>query len=351
MCDAGGPDAGKLLGTPLHVSWVVTSRCNLACDYCLEDARPATVSDDVPEATRELIAREIVAARVLKVSISGGEPLLVESLPRHVARLREGGVFVRMTTNGALLDEALADRLAEARLSVAEISLHPDRDREVLRAVSLLAARGVRTIARVVVSRANAPTLEDIVAPFRTTGVERIMLQEVAPLGRAAGGGRGSLIGLEEMREVRERVEAIRRAWGDDRVRLASSTLADHDAGRPVLCSLGGRVRKSCEVRPDGNVIPCAPATVFGVRNVLAGKGLAACWRDIPRLYARFAEEEPGGECGACVHASACHGGCRAVSRVSERSGRAADCAHFRPGDLAEGAVRAKPVPVASATQ
>ncbi|MHC5056850.1 MAG: radical SAM protein [Planctomycetota bacterium] len=341
----------KLLGAPLHVSWVVTSRCNLACDYCLEDARPATVGDDVPEATRDLIAREIVAARVLKVSVSGGEPLLVESLPRLVALLREGGVFVRMTTNAAHLDEALADRLAEARLSVAEVSLHPGRGREVLTAVSLLAARDVRTVVRVVVSRANARTLEDIVTPLKATGVERIMLQEVAPLGRAAGGGRGSLLGLEEMRAVRERVDAFRRAWGDDRLRLASSTLADHDAGRPVLCSLGARVRKSCEVRPDGNVIPCAPATVFGVRNMIAGKGLAACWRDIPRLYARFAEEEPGGKCGACDHASGCHGGCRAVARIGERVGRAADCAHFRPGDLAEGTVRAKPVPVASATQ
>ena len=184
----------RLLGTPLHVSWVVTSRCNLACDYCLEDALPAAGGDDVPGAARELIVSEIVAAHVLKVNVSGGEPLLVDALPALIARLRDAGVFVRMTTNGVLLDGPLADGLAEARLSVAEISLHPGRGREVLRAVSLLAARGVRTIVRVVVSSANARTLEDIVAPFRAAGVERVMLQEAVPLGRAAGAGRCSVL-------------------------------------------------------------------------------------------------------------------------------------------------------------
>ncbi len=152
------------------------------------------------------------------------------------------------------------------------------------------------------------------------------------------------------MREVRERVERIRSAWGDDRLRLASSTLAESDAGRPVLCSLGTRVRKSCEIRPDGNVIPCAPATVFGVRNMIGEKGLARCWRDIPRLYARFAEEGPGAECGACGHLEPCHGGCRAVTRLTERRGRRDECAHFRPATIAEGSERLTPAPSPHAT-
>ena len=104
MFDAARPDATCPLASPLHVSWVLTSRCNLACEYCLEDSVPAD-ADDVPEELRDLIAREIVENRVLKVSISGGEPLLVESLPRLIARLREGGVFVRLTTNGVVMDE------------------------------------------------------------------------------------------------------------------------------------------------------------------------------------------------------------------------------------------------------
>jgi len=333
-----------LLGTPLHVSWVATSRCNLHCEYCLEDAVSAD-ADDVSEELRDLIAREIVENRVLKVSISGGEPLLVESLPSIVARLSEGGVFVRLTTNGVLMDERIADRLAGAQLSVAEVSLHPGRAREVTRALALLAARKVRVIVKVVVTRENHRRLEELIAPLRATEVESVILQEAMPLGRAAGAGRGCLLGLDEMREVRVEVERMQRTWGEGRLHLASATLAEHDAGHPVLCSLDAKVRKSCEVRPDGNVVPCAPAGVFGVSNMIAEKGLAACWRDIPRLYARFAEEEPGGECGACGHLESCSGGCRAVSRLLELRGRRKPCPHFRAASTSKGPERHSPAP------
>ncbi len=336
MDNVSRPDMNKLLAAPLHVSWVVTSRCNLACDYCLEDAAPAGVRDDASEETRDLIVRELVEGRVLKVNISGGEPLLVESLARHVARLREAGAFVRLTTNGTFLDERWASRLADARLCLAEVSLHPGRGGDVRRAVSLLAARSVRTILRIVVTRENCRDLPEIVSPFRETGVERLMLQEAAPLGRATGGGSGVLLGLEDMMSVRESVDRIRHSWGDDRLRLASGTLADDEAGHPILCSLGARVRKSCEIRPDGNVIPCAPAAVFGVRNMIAEKGLAACWRDVPRLYARFARNEPAGACSDCRHLGPCHGGCRAVSRLLEQSEREDNCAQFRPAGSAD---------------
>jgi len=350
MFEVARPDATSPLASPLHVSWVLTSRCNLACEYCLEDSVPAD-ADDVSGELRDLVAREVVENRVLKVSISGGEPLLVESLPRLIARLREGGVFVRLTTNGILMDGRLADRLAEARLSVAEVSLHPGRAREVMRALALLAAREVRTIVRVVVTRENRSGLAELVASLRATDVERVILQETAPLGRAAGEGSGCLLCLEEMRAVREEVERLRHSWDDERLHLASATLADHDAGHPVLCSLGAKVRKSCEVRPDGNVVPCAPAGVFGVGNMIAEKGLAACWRDIPRLYARFAEEEPGGECGACGHLESCRGGCRAVSRLLEMRGRREPCPHFRAASKAKGPERHSPAPSPIANQ
>jgi radical SAM protein with 4Fe4S-binding SPASM domain len=344
MHSAGSPDVRELLATPLHVAWVITSRCNLACSYCLEDAVPA-YTEDVPQELRDRIAREIIDSRVLKVSISGGEPLLVNSLPRLVAELRDGGVFVRVTTNGVLLDDDLADRLAKARLSVAEVSLHPGHEDKGLSAVSSFNTRGVRTIVRVVVSSENHLRLAELIEPLRSSGVERVILQEVTPIGRAAGAGHGSLLDLDKTLAVRERVAEIRSAWGDDRVRFSSGTLADEEAGHPVLCSIGTRVRKSCEVRPRGNVIPCAPATVFGVRNMIEEKGLAACWRDIPRLYARFASEEPDGKCPRCDHSQACHGGCRAVSRLVERHGRREECAHFGPAAMTKGPERLTPAP------
>lgn len=333
MCGRSSVRVEKLLETPLEATWVVTSRCNLRCSYCLEDPLPADDPDDASEGTRELIVRELVANRVLKVYISGGEPLLVPSVPRYVSTLRDGGAAVRLTTNGTLIDGDMAGRLSAARLSAAEVSLQPGTFEAVRRAVALLVAAGIRTILRIVVTPRNRSRLEELVSPFVESGVEQIALQEVAPLGRAACDVRRHLLDAETLAAVRAQVEEMRNKWGERLISFASTTLAEAAAGHPIPCALGARVKKSCEVRPDGNVIPCAPATACGVRNSVPEKGLRACWRDLPRLYAPFAEAPPGGNCGQCRWVASCGGGCRAVSfqLTGEKSGGNPVCSFFQP--------------------
>ncbi len=333
-----GIDIDSLLDAPLQVTWTVTSRCNLRCAYCLENALPADTPDDASEETRERIVRELIAHRVLKVYVSGGEPLLVPSVPGYIARMRDRGMAVRLTTNGTLIDEEMAERLAAARLSVAEVSLHPGTAERVRRAVALLVAEGVRTILRIVVTPRNHLGLEELVSPFVETGVENVALQEIAPLGRAARGGGKHLLDVEALRTAREQVDEMRKQWGNTFVSLASTTLAEAEVGHPTPCTLSLRVRKSCEVRPDGNVIPCAPAVTYGVRNLIAEKGLNACWRDLSRLYTPFAEAPPGGRCELCRWAEACGGGCRALSFLltGDVSGGNPACPFFQPASLAE---------------
>ena len=336
MCGKGGVRVDRLLSAPLEATWVVTSRCNLRCPYCLEDPLPADAPDDASEEARELIIRQLIENEILKVYISGGEPLLVPSVPGYVKRFRDMGMAVRLTTNGTLIDEEMAERLSASRLTAAEVSLHPGALDSVRRAVSLLVARGVRTILRIVVTPRNCSRLEGLVSPFVGSGVENVSLQEVAPLGRAACQGE-SLLGLDSLRAIREEIDGMRKKWGEGFVGFSSTTLAEAEAGHPVPCTLSLRLRKGCEVRPDGNVIPCAPASAYGVRNLISEKGLRACWRDLPRLYAPFAEEPPGGRCERCRWAKACGGGCRAVSFLLSGKASAGNpvCPFFQPRSVA----------------
>ncbi len=311
------PDIKKLLRTPLAVTWVVTSRCNLDCLYCLEDATGPGGPDDVSEDLRALIVRELIACNVLKVYVSGGEPLLLDSVPDHVARLRERGIAVRLTTNGALVDGRAAGRLAASRVDVVEVSLHPGTAEAVVAAVSLLVEKRVRVIARVVVTRSNAGRLGELAGPLLEAGAESVSFQEVVPLGRAAGAMSEHGPDDETLSAVRRQVDDLGRRWGSARVGLTSATLSDIRGGRPTECGLGAPLKKSCEIRPDGNVVPCAPATVYGVTNFLGEKGLARAWRDLPDLYGGFAVAPLGGQCDLCLESErGCAGGCRAVSRL-----------------------------------
>jgi radical SAM protein with 4Fe4S-binding SPASM domain len=328
----------KVLRTPLEVTWTVTSRCNLRCPYCLESSLPSDAPDDASAETRDLIVRELIAAEVLRVYVSGGEPLLVKEVPDYVARLRDSGAVVRLTTNGVLPDEDMADRLEEARLNAAEVSLQPGQAGPVKRALSLLAERDIPTLLRVVVTRANVADLEAIVSQFTGSSVQKIEIQEVVPLGRAASDAARYELDVETLRSVRSRVEGMKRQWGDASVSFTSATLADLDSGRPLPCSLGERNRKSCEIGPDGNVIPCTPATAYGVRNLIPEKGLARCFQDISRLYAPFVDPPAGGRCDGCSWAGPCGGGCRAVSFLltGKADGGNPVCRTFRAVDSRE---------------
>jgi radical SAM protein with 4Fe4S-binding SPASM domain len=321
----------RYLATPLEVTWSVTSRCNLRCSYCLEDAPLADAPPDSTPEERARIVDELVASEVLKVYLSGGEPLLVDEVPLHVRRLRDAGASVRLTSNGTLVDDAIAGQLARAGLTVAEISLQPGADEAVRRGVEHLIAAGVRTIVRAVVTPSSVERIDGIVERYADSGVESIAFQEVMPIGRAARDVPPNADLIAFMRGVREKIDGLRAARGRDVIRLASTTLADEEVGHPIPCSLGRGNWKSCEIRPDGNVVPCTPATVFGVRNSLHEKGLKRAWQDLPDLYRRFADDDPGGVCAACASRDACHGGCRAVCRAAgSESGGVAACAFFR---------------------
>jgi MoaA/NifB/PqqE/SkfB family radical SAM enzyme len=80
------------------VDWWITSRCNLACDFCYG---PAPTKD--PVTRREMIFRAIRESSAAAVTFCGGEPLLVRSIDKYAAILAAEGKRTILNTNGALL--------------------------------------------------------------------------------------------------------------------------------------------------------------------------------------------------------------------------------------------------------
>ena len=123
------------LQRPLHDLRIsVTDRCNLRCTYCMPREFFGTHHVFLPRAEllsfEEIarLARSFVALGVLKIRLTGGEPLLrrnIEQLITMLARLRSPAgkpVEVTMTTNGVLL-AAKAQALKDAGLSRVTVSL------------------------------------------------------------------------------------------------------------------------------------------------------------------------------------------------------------------------------------
>ncbi|MBL9164756.1 MAG: radical SAM protein [Planctomycetaceae bacterium] len=98
--------------------WDLTYACPLLCAHCYSESgrRPARVLGR-EEAMR--VIDVILAARPSRVSISGGEPLIVPWCLEAVKRIHEAGVVVTLFTSGWVLNEASATELATSVATVA----------------------------------------------------------------------------------------------------------------------------------------------------------------------------------------------------------------------------------------
>jgi MoaA/NifB/PqqE/SkfB family radical SAM enzyme len=80
------------------VDWWITSRCNLACDFCYG---PAPTSD--PVELRGAIRDALAASSAAVVTFCGGEPLLVKMVDLYAATFKERSKATVLNTNGTLL--------------------------------------------------------------------------------------------------------------------------------------------------------------------------------------------------------------------------------------------------------
>ncbi|MEO5678660.1 MAG: radical SAM protein, partial [Acidimicrobiales bacterium] len=114
----------------VRVLWEITSACNLKCDFCLVEIKRKRVS--LGDALA--MADEMVARRVDKVMVTGGEPLLFRGVEHVMRRLLDGGVLVKLLTNGTVENEAVFRMIEDdpgIEVSLSVLSVRPDKADEI----------------------------------------------------------------------------------------------------------------------------------------------------------------------------------------------------------------------------
>ncbi len=106
---------------PNLVEWEITGACDLRCPHC-HRADSRRVAE--PGLDRVLaLADALLAAGARAVALSGGEPTLSPHLWPAVGRLKGGGAFVSLITNGRDDSEAFALRSRDTGLDFVWLSL------------------------------------------------------------------------------------------------------------------------------------------------------------------------------------------------------------------------------------
>jgi radical SAM protein with 4Fe4S-binding SPASM domain len=309
---------------PYKADVALTYACNNACGHCYNPpARRAMRPLDETQ-WRDVISR-LAQIGVPHLVFTGGEPTLVDALPRLVAHARQQNLVVGLNTNGRRLAEpGFAASLAAAGLDHVQITLESHRPEihdamtgavsfdETVAGIRRSLAAGLHTITNTTLTRANAADVESLVDLLHSLGLRTIAANGMIH----AGCGRASpeTIGEEELAPilVRLRDRAMERS-----MRLLWYTPTAYCRLSPLALELGPRRCNAAEysicVEPNGDVLPCQSY------YEPAGNLLADRWKTIwsSPLFTQFRRRttDPRGcglpeRCWQCHDLSICAGGC-----------------------------------------
>ena len=326
------------------VIWNLIRRCNLKCRHCY------TVSGDVDFpgelSTREVfeVMDDLKAFGVPVLILSGGEPLLRPDIFDISRRARTMRFYVGLSTNGTLIDAAMADRIAAIGYDYVGISLDGigavhDAFRGCegaydasLAAVRHLRARGVKVGLRFTMTRDNAENLNDLLDLAAAENVDKVYLSHLVYAGRG-NKNRDRDTALEITRRGMDLL--IERAWADLRAgSLREYVTGNNDADgvyllqwakrhhpdraahlEELLRRWGGNATGVWIANIDnlGNVHPDSFWWTHTLGNVRERK-FSEIWTDTSDpLFAglKIRPRNVEGRCGGCRHLAICGGNTR----------------------------------------
>ncbi len=109
---------------PLFLAWQLTNRCRGSCITCCEESGPDRAWRDELGRDEALdLARRIADAGIPYVAFGGGEPLGVPHCWEIFEILAAAGVAIKLETDGSLIDDRAADRLATLAADCVQISV------------------------------------------------------------------------------------------------------------------------------------------------------------------------------------------------------------------------------------
>lgn len=254
-----------------EIIFSVTSRCNLKCIMC-----------DIPSSRAEELSTGILFSALEDAAalgagtavFSGGEPLLREDIFDLMAFARKLGMNACLTSNGCLIDEITAGRLADSGAGVVNISVEGDRTvherlrgpgtyDKAVRALRFLRSRGVETTIASTVSRYNYSSLEHIVDLAKDTGATTLKFQPFSRIFVTPGRNCSEfLLGEVEARAAMDIMHSIHALCGHHGISVnplpymerIPSYLSKGIGGNASTCRA---IFSSCPVSSSGKVFPC----------------------------------------------------------------------------------------------
>jgi len=307
----------------------LTPYCNQKCGYCYNDWR------DDPGATQALahddllglLERAVTEVEFDHVTLTGGEPFARADVWDVLALLQRHGLRALIISNGGLVTDVHAARLApfnplfvqvtlngpDAALHEAHVGAGMDHFGKTIRGIEALRRHGVRVGGCIVVTRLNAAVVDQILERFLALGVTDVALSRYSPAGYAAE----QVATLLPSRSDLARALTLAEPFGRDRGMSLQVTMpvppcvieaSDYPNVRFSSCPIGTEMQEFA-LGPRGELRHCTlhTSSLGDAREssfaALVTAPAVAGYRDVTPAF-----------CAPCPHKKRCIGGCGAAA-------------------------------------
>ena len=298
---------------PFEVSLELTHHCNFRCAHCYipDFAAP----DLLPTERLMTLLDELAAMGTLYLSFTGGELFLRRDWASLGRRARTLGFFLTLLTNASLIDEAVADIIADlpARVEVSMYSMDDEvferitglrgSYRRTRRGIGLLRRRGVEVVLKTPIMTHNCGGIDAIAAWAEEIGADFMAFPSIVARKD------GDLTPLR-LRVPDEELLAFFSGPHFGCSEPGHENRADPDGG---LCAAGSRY---CNITPAGDVLACniLPGSAGNLRE----RTFREIWDHSPWLArVRAIRQQDLPACRTCPAFSYC-GRCAAQALVED---------------------------------
>lgn len=157
-----------------QIDMVVTTMCNFRCKHCYIKKENLGYSNTIPVNEWKRTLNKLSQIGLVSISVTGGEPLTYDGLLEVLDYANSLGLKIQLLTNGYLIDESFAKRIATYRNIIVQVSLdgssaetsetqrgHRGAFNHTIQNIKLLTSLGIEVIVAMVLNKRNVSDIYD----------------------------------------------------------------------------------------------------------------------------------------------------------------------------------------------
>lgn len=330
--------------------WSITGKCNLHCRHCYMSAPDAKYGELSHDQCLDIV-RQLSAAGIGEVSLTGGEPLVRSDFLGIVDALLEHGIKIdQIYTNSILVNEKLISELQlrgikpSFSISFDGVGCHDwlrglkGAEEKTIRAIRLLRTQGFDVSIETSLHRENLQTLEETLKLLTELGISSWKTSPTSESGNwIKENGQYTLGVLELYDAYLKLIPKYKRLGSPLTIMLGgfffchkgsdeySIPCRKYDGSEKALSqTICPSARNTMYIAADGKLLPCIPLTGLPVQDNMPDitemplVQALNCSSYLALIDTRLRDLLAANEkCAACEHRLYCGGGCRAGALMS----------------------------------